>query len=144
MDASKQSLLPYSFKSNKLLSSPAPSDRKVSDSNPDPLIVKTPGKPTNQLRRLHNRSMALSISDARKLAMKLQKRGSDPPARIDAVSILEEEEIAKLKKPDAAYIELPTKYERLMVGRGVADAGGRALVFANLLTRRKYKLPKQD
>ncbi|XP_057767332.1 CDT1-like protein a, chloroplastic [Salvia miltiorrhiza] len=113
MDASKQSPLPSSFKSKKLLSSPAPSDRKVSDPNPDPLSVKTPGKPADQPRRLRNRGVALSISDVRKAAMKLRERGSDPPARTDAVSISEEEEIAELKKPAAAEIELPAKYELL-------------------------------
>ncbi|KAL1553880.1 CDT1-like protein a, chloroplastic [Salvia divinorum] len=112
MDASKQSPL-RSFKSKKLLSSPAPSDRKVSDPSSDPLSVKTPGKPASQPRRLRNHSVALSISDVRKAAMKLRERGSDPPSRTDAISISEEMEIAKVKKPASAEIELPQKYELL-------------------------------
>lgn len=108
MDASNQSPM-SSFKSNKLLRSPAPSDRKVSDPSPDPLSVKTPGKPADKPRRLRNRGVALSISDVRKAAMKLRERGSDPPPRSEPVSIFEEEEIAEPKKPAAADIELPEK-----------------------------------
>ncbi|XP_042062740.1 CDT1-like protein a, chloroplastic [Salvia splendens] len=109
MDAGKLSPL----KSKKLLSSPAPLDRKVSAPSLDPLSVKTPGKPVDQPRRLHNHAVALSVSDVRKAAMKLCERVSDPPPRANAVSISEEPEIAKLKKPAAAEVELPEKYELL-------------------------------
>ncbi|XP_047940279.1 CDT1-like protein a, chloroplastic [Salvia hispanica] len=108
MDASQQSPM-RSFKSKKLLSSPAPSDRKVSD----PLSVQTPGKPASQPRRQRNHTVALSISDIRKAAMKLRERRSDPPPRTDEISISEEMEIAKVKKPASAEIELPPKYELL-------------------------------
>ncbi|KAG6410557.1 hypothetical protein SASPL_128618 [Salvia splendens] len=112
MDASKQSPM-RSFKSKKLLSSPAPSDRKVSDLSPDPLSVKTPGKPASQPRRQRNHTVAMSISDVRKAAMKLRERRSDPPPRTDDISISEEMEIAKVKKPASAEIELPPKYDLL-------------------------------
>ncbi|KAL1563582.1 CDT1-like protein a, chloroplastic [Salvia divinorum] len=101
MDASKQSPL-RSFMSKKLLSSPAPSDRKVSVPSPDPLSVKTPGKPMYQPR---NHGVALSVSDVRKAALKLRES--------DAVLMSEEAEIAKLKNSAAAEVELPAKYELL-------------------------------
>ncbi|KAH6787053.1 hypothetical protein C2S52_006605 [Perilla frutescens var. hirtella] len=98
MDATKQS--------------PAPSDRKVSDPNPDPLSVKTPGKPADSPRRLRNRGVALSIADIRKAALKLRERGSDPAPSTDPVSRPDEEEVAKLKNAAAAEIELPEKSAR--------------------------------
>lgn len=115
MDSSKQSPL-SAFKSKKLLRSPAPSGWKASDPNPDPLGVKTPGKPVNPPRRLRSRAVAMSISEIRRAALKLRERESDPPPRTDPVLRPVEEEISKPKKPAAAAaaeIKLPEKYELL-------------------------------
>ncbi|KAL3644952.1 hypothetical protein CASFOL_010132 [Castilleja foliolosa] len=95
--------------------SPAPSDqktRKVSDSDPNPLSVKTPGKAADPPRRLRNRGVALSIKEVREAAIKLRQRGSDAPAPIDPVIEPEVEPAAKLKK-SAGEINLPEKFQLL-------------------------------
>ncbi|KAH6828627.1 hypothetical protein C2S53_006625 [Perilla frutescens var. hirtella] len=140
MDATKQSSL-SSFKSKKLLRSPAPSDRKVSDPNPDPLSVKTPGKPVDPPRRLRNRGVALSIADIRKAALKLRERGSDPAPSTDPVSRPDEEEVAKPKKSAASEIKLP---ENLDCSIRLLQLKGSATTFTNIssqietLTERRF------
>ncbi|KAH6798568.1 hypothetical protein C2S51_035052 [Perilla frutescens var. frutescens] len=133
MDATKQSPL-SSFRSKKLLRSPAPSDRKVSDPNPDPLSVKTPGKPADPPRRLRNRGVALSIADIRNAALKLRERGSDPAPSTDPVSRPDEEEVAKPKKSAAAEIKLPEKYELLDIFFNSLDCSIRLIQFRGSTT----------
>ncbi|KAI3449756.1 hypothetical protein Pfo_006421 [Paulownia fortunei] len=115
MDASKQSPL-SSFKSKKQLHSPAPSEqktRKVSDPDPNPWSVKTPGKPADPPLRLRHRGAALSIKEVRQAALELRERGFDRPARTDPVIESEKGRIAKPKKSVDAEITLPEKYELL-------------------------------
>ncbi|KAG8389223.1 hypothetical protein BUALT_Bualt02G0206500 [Buddleja alternifolia] len=117
MDSSKSSSPLSSFKSKKQLHSPAPSDqktRKVSDPDPNPWSVKTPGKPVDPPRRSRHGGSELSIKEIRQAALKLREGGSDRPTRTDPLLEPEREPIAASKKKSVnAEITLPEKYELL-------------------------------
>ncbi|XP_022872977.1 CDT1-like protein a, chloroplastic [Olea europaea var. sylvestris] len=108
------------MKSKKAISSPAPSDEKVRmkapASDPNPMCVKTPGKPADPPRRLRNRNAVLSIKEIRQAANKLREQVLDPPARPDPLMSSSKSTVgtkSKRKKSSDADITLPEKYELL-------------------------------